>query len=466
MTQATIKEIDALEVIDRSKQPKAGTAKNIQFPEFFETKTENGITILVIEDKRLPLVTTRFVFRSGSSNDYFAGEKKSGLASFATELLTKGTALRDAERIAEDIDFMGATLLTGCDLDSTHISSFGLKKYFDNIFDIISEIILEPRFSEDEINRLRAQRINSLLSMMDDGDYLADKVFKKNVYCNTPYSIPVEGTLQTIKSLERKDIVASYENSFYPENLIAAFVGDITPDEVLKKMNAVFSNWKMKKKNETSFVFPEKDKATKIYLTQKNGAVQSSIKMGHRGIERSNSDYISVYVMNMLLGGYFTSRINKNLREKNGFTYASRSLFNANRFAGDFAVSTEVKNDITSDAVKEILYEVREMQNNLVADEELQNIKNYISGSFPMRLETPNAIASRVMNLKLYDLDREYYNTYLKKVNAITRQDIQQAAEKYLFPDNLVISIAGDTKEIIQNVSQFGDVETSESIFD
>ncbi|MBK8550596.1 MAG: insulinase family protein [Ignavibacteria bacterium] len=465
MENNKINVIEQAQTLDRSVPPGSGKPRDVNFPKFFETRSDNGITVLVIEDKRLPLITSRFVFKSGSYMDYFAGENKYGLASMTSELLTKGTSGRSATKIAEETDFLGATISSGCDYDATYVSSYSLKKYFDNIFEIVTDVILDPKFEEEEISRLREQRLNSLLSMTDDGDYLSEKVFKKSVYENNPYAFPVEGNKASIKNLNREDITEFYRRIFNPENLIVAFVGDITPEEAMNKINEKFSGWKNNPELETKPLIPAHKEKTKVYLTEKKGAVQSSIKTGHIGISRGNPDFIPVNVMNTMLGGYFTSRINKNLREVNGYTYGARSVFYSNKFSGDFSVMTEVKNNITADTVKEILKEINDIRNDLVSEDELQNVKNYISGSFPLQLETPNAIASKVINLKLYDLEEDYYNTYIQRVNRLSMGEIRDAAVKYLHPEKLVISIAGNVKEIEDDMKVFGEVEIVKDIF-
>jgi len=464
MTVNNIKGIEQAEFVDRSKPPKSGRPKDINFPKFFETRSDNGITILVIEDNRLPLITSRFVFRSGSYTDYFSGQNKSGLVSMSSELITKGTDQRSATDIAEEVDYLGATVSSGCDYDATYVSSYSLKKYFDNVFEISADVILNPVFDDEEINRVREQRLNSLLSMTDDGDYLSDRIFKKYLYDGTPYSLPVEGTKSSVENITRDDIINVYKDIFRPENLIVAFVGDINPDEAVKKINEKFSGWKNYPVSDVKILTPENKNITKIYLTDKKGAVQSSIKAGNTGIRRDNPDFISVNVMNTMLGGYFTSRINKNLREDNGYTYGARSSFSSNKYSGDFSVVTEVKNDITSDTIREIIKEIKKMREEFVSDEELQNVKNYISGSFPLQLETPNAIASKVINLKLYNLSDDYYNTYIRNVNDLTREEIRDAAVKYLHPDKMTISIAGNVKEIEEGMKEFGEVEVTEEI--
>lgn len=452
-------------ILDRSKPPRSGKPKDINFPKFFETKTANGITVLVIQDKRLPIVTSRFVFKSGSYLDHFMGKNKSGLGSMTSEILTKGTESRNASEIAEEIDFLGAGLTSGCNYDATFVSSYSLKKYFDEVFDILTDVILNPSFEEEELVRIADQRLNSLLSMIDDGDYLADRIFNRYVYSKSPYSNPLEGESNSIKNIVIKDLRKFYKKVFSPENLIVAFVGDISPEEALLKLENNFSGWKNSFSHSEEIISPEFSKTPRVYLTDKKGAVQSSLKIGHLGIERSNPDFIKVSVMNTMLGGYFTSRINKNLREVNGYTYGARSVFNCYKYSGDFSVTTEVKTDITSETNREILKEINEMKNKHVGREELQNVKNYISGNFPMQLETPNDIASKAISLKLHGLEDDYYNTYIRKVNEITKEDVKEIAEKYLHTDRLIFSISGKSEDLKNEMQQFGEVEVTEDLF-
>ena len=449
-------------ILDRSKPPKSGKPKDVNFPSFFESKTDNGITVLVIEDNRLPLVTSRFVFRSGSYLDHFSGKNKYGLGSMTSELLTKGTLSRSATKIAEEVDYIGATLSSGCNYDATYVSSYSLKKYFDNMFEIMSDVILNPSFEEEELNRSREQRLNSLLSMVDDGDYLADRTFNKYVYGNSPYAFPIEGGKDSINELVTEDLKKYYSKVFSPGNLIVAFVGNIKPDEAMNKLNSYFSKWENGNKEKIDLIPATLQTSPKVYLTEKEGAVQSSLKIGHLGIERKNPDFIKVNVMNTMLGGYFTSRINKNLREVNGFTYGARSQFGCYKHSGDFSITTEVKTEITSDTNKEILKELNDIRDNYVGKDELVNVKNYISGNFPMQLETPNEIASKVINLKLHNLEDDYYNSYIRKVNEITKEEIMEVAQKYLHPDKLTYSIAGNSNALKDEMQKFGEVEITE----
>lgn len=455
---------DITQKLDRTKPPKIGKPKDVKFPKYHESVMKNGVTVLVVQDKRVPLVTCRLVFKSGSSYDSFSGNNKSGLASLTAELLTKGTSSMNASEIAEEVDYHGAVLTSGCDYDASYMSSYSLKKHFDRIFHITSDVVLNSIFAEEEIQREKKQRINSLLSYLDEGDYLAGKTFNKKVYKDTPYSNPVEGLESSINNLKRDDFKSFHKTHYVPNNLIIAFVGDIEINEAEEFVQKNFSDWESKKIEELNMPHVAMDDETTVHVIKKKGAVQSDIHLGHLGVTRNNPDFISVLVMNTILGGYFTSRINKNLREVHGYTYGARSVFNWRKYNGDFSVETDVKNNNTLNAINEIIKELKKIKQEKVSEDELSDVKSYISGNFPLRLETPNAIATRVINLKLYDIESDYYDKYVSRVNALSVEDIHSAADKYLHPDKLIVSIAGNTKEIKDSLKQLGSVEVIEKV--
>ncbi|MBS1494331.1 MAG: insulinase family protein [Bacteroidetes bacterium] len=448
------------EKLDRSKKPIPGAPKDVKFPGYFETTLPNGINVIVIKDEKFPIVSARFVFKAGS---FFDGEQY-GISSFTSEMLTKGTQSKSALEIAELVDFHGAFLSSGCDFDATFVSCYSLKKYFEKIFDVTTEVLLQPAFSEDEINRLREQKINSIISYKDEGDYLASRIYKKNIYHKLPYSKPLEGTETTLNSFQRNDMLSFYNNYYKPNNLIIAFVGDIDEARAVQLVEEKFSNFTGEFVNNTKIEDESVNNGKKVYIVKKPGAVQSSLKVGHLAFKRNIPDYIPASVMNTLLGGSFTSRINKNLREVNGFTYGARSFFDWKKYSGDFAVETEVGNSFSAPAVKEMIFEIEKMKNELVSDEELTSVKNYLTGNFPLQLETPNAIASKVISLKIYDIEKDYYNTYISKVNEVTKHDINDAAKKYLHPDKLTIAVGGNPDEIKNDMMQFGDVEVFDEV--
>lgn len=444
------------DVLDRTKPPKPGPPKDVQFPDYFDTTLPSGINVLVIENNKIPAVSVRMVFKDAGS--FYDGDKF-GLASITAEMLTKGTINRSATEIAEEIDFVGGSINAGSDWDGSYISLSVLKKHLNTGIDILSDVAQNPVFAEDELARVKEQRLSSILQSKDDAGHLSDKKFNKIVYGELPYSNPAEGTEVTVKNITNEDLKEFYKMNYYSGNLIIAFVGNITKEEALKITEEKFSNLPKDGMNRVnSFKYNETTGIKNVYVINKPGAVQSNLRVGHLGISRNNPDYIAVTIMNTILGGYFGSRINYNLREKHGFTYGARSYFNPHLYSGDFSVDTDVRNEVTDTSVSLILEELKRIITEEVTDEELETVKNYMTGVFPLQLETANAVASRVINLKLYNLPKDYYSKYISAINALTKQDILDAAKKYIHPENITIVVSGDAGAVKDKLAKFGEV--------
>lgn len=450
--------------LDRTNPPKVFKSRDVKFPAYYEESLSNGIKVFVIEDNKLPLVTAKFVLKAGAYEDFEFGEDKSGLASLTSDLLVKGTEKMNAVQIAEIIDFYGASISSGCDYDANYLALTSLKKYFSELFDITADLFLNPAFLNSEIEREKQQITNSLLSYLDEGSYLSERIFKQNVYKNSPYKLNIEGNIKSVEKLERNNVVDYYKKYFSPENLIIAVVGDIKSAEAVSLIKSRFNNWGRKGHSIRKTYEETLNKGIKVLAVEKKGAVQSDIMMGHLGTDRKNQDYISMNVMNTLLGGFFTSRINKNLREVNGYTYGARSYFNFRKYLGDFCVETNVENSLTYNAIKEIINELVELKNEKITEDELESVKSYLTGSFPLQLETPNAIANKIINLELFDIQKDFYDTYISKINSVTINDVKNVAEKYIHPGNLVISIAGNVDVIGKTMEQIAKVEVINNI--
>jgi zinc protease len=456
MTEISMSQMDTL---DRTKPPKPKPPKDVSFPDYFDTKLPNGIDVIVIENYKIPSVSVRLVFKDAGS---FYDGSDYGLSSLTAELLTKGTKNRTATQIAEEIDFLGANLSSGSDWDGSYVTLSVLKKHLDKGIDVLADVVLNPAFDEDEIKRIKEQRISSILQGKDDPSTLSDRMFNKVVFGANPYAHPQEGTEESVKKLERKNFRDFYREHYCPENLILAFVGAISKEEALAIVNERFSSWEnqcIQKPNFESEPINNLFTAKNVYIVNKPDAVQSSLRIGHDGIARNNPDYITVTVMNAILGGFFGSRLNLTLREKYGYTYGVRSGFIARIYPGDFSVDTDVRNEVTDSSVSLIIEELGKITSEEVTDEELETVKNYLTGIFPLQLETANAVATRVINLKLYNLPKNYYNTFISNINKLTKQDLLNAARKYIHPDKLYIVLSGNSEAIKDKMKKFGDVK-------
>ena len=437
------------------KPPASKPAKKISFPSYITRDLSNGLRILIIEHHEQPIVSLRFLVKSGSTED---GDLP-GLASLTGDLLTKGTKSRTAVQIAEEIDYVGGQLVSGSDWDATYASASVLRKHFDVGLSLVADITLNPVFAEEEVERVREQRLTALLQKKDDVGYLSEEKLSAAVFGEHPYAHPQAGTEKSVNALKRDDFVRFHKAYFVPNNAILAVVGDVNADEVMPRVQELFGPWSRGSLQNGRVSRPRDLENVSVYLVDKPEAVQSSIRVGHVGIERKSVDYVPVVVLNTLLGGYFNSRINQNLREGKGYTYGAHTTFDVRKNRGLFFASADVRNAVTDSAITEILYELKRLREEPVSPEELDMVKKFIVGSFPLQIETPNQIASKVIDLELYDLPRDFYDTFNERVEAITAEDLLQTAKAHIHPEGVAIVVAGNSKDVASKLQKFGTVE-------
>lgn len=448
---------------DRSIIPVTGKQRDIKFPDFKEIDFDNGLKVFLVKDNRYDLITTRFLFRSGSYFDCFSGKNKSGLASITSEMLNKGTTGYDAHQIAEILDINGALIGSGAGYDASFLSLTCLPSNFDMVFGLGADMILEPSFPDAELDNKKNRMINSLISMQDDGAYLAERIFKTKIFEGTPYAGDPDGNIKSVGGFERADLSGFKNKYFIPSNMIIAAVGNFDADYIVKKMRGKF-DFKSGQAEPGNFNCKLKKEGIKIYLKEKADATQASLHMGHRGVPRNTEDSVKIVFLNTMLGGSFTSRINRNLREEKGLTYGVRTAFSFMKYSGDFSIEAEINHDKAGQAVEEIINEMNDIRNNCAENDEIQKVKNYISGNYPMQLETSNNVAGKILSLELYGVDKNYYNSYLSEVDAVTGEDIISTAEKYILPEELTIVAAGNVKKLKEQLSGFGEIIIIEEV--
>ncbi len=441
-------------IVDRRKPPKPGRESKLSFPKFFAKSFANGFKLFVVENHTLPIVSIGFVVRGGSTFD----GKLPGLANMTSELLIKGTKKRSATEIAEAIDYVGGSLSSNASWDESEVFSTVLRSHVAAGVDILQDVVLNASFPEEEIDRVKTQRFAALKQMKADPGYLADTLFASVVFGEHPYGKPTSGTEESVKAMSRADFIAFRKSLYTPKNTFMVFAGDITATDAEKFAMRYFGKWNAKGAQRT--VSPAADFLSdgRVFVVDKPAAVQSSLRIGGVGIARNDKNYLKTYVMNTLLGGYFSSRINQNLRETHGYTYGSRSVFDARILPGLFAVSADVRNEVTDETIREIFNELDRIKKTNPTKEELEMVKNYLAGLFPIQLETPQQVARRVIALELYRLPQDYYKRYRDDIHNVTAKDIRVAAEKYI-PQKLAIVLSGNSKELSPMLSKFGKVE-------
>lgn len=427
------------------------SAQEIELPPIKKTTLDNGLELIIIEHHELPVVAFRLVLKSGSACD---PKDKSGLANLTAGLLRKGTQTRTATQIAEEIDFVGGSLGAGSGLDATYATCQLLTKHFDVGLELLHDVVLNPTFKEDEIERLRKQTLASMKQQKDDPGTVAEKKFREFLFGGHPYGMPSQGTEEGLSVITGDDVANFHRTHFVPNNAILAVVGDVKTEEALGKVKAKFSGWASGEIPSPSVSEPPAIQGRQILLVDKPDLTQTYVQVGHLGIERKSPDYFAVKVMNYILGGGdFSSRLMEQVRSKRGLTYGISSGFDANRLRGAFVVDTFTQNDSTAAAISAIIEEIEKIRIGGVTDKELKETKSFYTGYFPLQFETPSQIATLILLVEQYDLDEDYLKDYRKNISAVTKGDVLRVAQKYLDPDNLklvVVSKADDVKSSLE----------------
>lgn len=431
-------------------------AQEIELPPIEKTTLDNGLKLIVIEHHELPVVAFRLVLKSGAAFDP-AG--KAGLADLTAGLLRKGTENRTAIQIAEQIDFVGGSIGAGSGRDATYATCRVLEKHFDVGLDLLSDIVLNPVFAEEEIERLKKQTLAAIKQQKDDPASVANEKYQEFLFGDHPYGRPSEGTETSVAALTRDDIVGFHRSYYVPNNAILAVVGDVKPKEAIKAVKAKFSGWKGAQIAAPSYEQPPAVQGHQILLVDKPDLTQTYIRVGHLGVTRDNPDYFAVKVMNYILGGGgFSSRMMDEIRSQRGLTYGIGCKFDYNKLRGAYTVSTFTQNDSTAAAIKAIIEQIANFRAGGVTDKELEETKSFYTGYFPLQLETPSQIASEILNVELYSLGDNYLKDYRKNINAVTKEDIQRAAQKHLDPENLKLVVVSKAEEVKASLEPLGSV--------
>ncbi len=432
--------------VDRSKQPQAEPAPTIKIADYQSFELKNGLKVFVIENHKLPIVTFNVLI----DRDPILEKENAGYIEAAGLLLKTGTTTKTKSQIDEEIDFIGASLSTS----STSIYGSSLKKHFEKLLDITSDIILNPNFKQEELDKIKQQMKSNILASKDSPGYIANVVNKKIYYGeNHPYSeTETEKTIDNISL----DLCKNYYQTFFKPNIAyLAIVGDIKLKEAKLLVEKYLSNWQSGEAPKYQYEKPKPPLVTKVALVDRPTSVQSTIRIGYPvELSLNSPDYFQANLMNTILGGG-TFRLFNNLREKHGFTYGAYSVLAQDRLVGRFTASADVRNEITDSAITEIIYEMKRIKNDAVPDSEIQMAKNYLTGNFALSLENSQTIANFAINTARYNLPKDFYTNYLKNLNSVTSEGIKQAADKYILPDNSYILIVGKVSEIEDKIKNF-----------
>lgn len=438
----------------RETAPAPGPPRPYHFPAVERVVLPNGLRILTAAVDSAPVVAVRAVVRQGADHD---PASRPGLASFVADMIDEGTANRSAMEIAGDIADLGASLSSGCDWDGSYLMLDVLTRNLDAGLDIFADVLSNPLFAENEIDRTRRERLTTILQNRDDPGMVASETFAREVYRGTPYQNPVIGTVESLKALARDELTSFHEANFSPELTSIVVTGNFDAEVVRQRIEGLLGRQEPKGRPlELSFTPPPVE-STRVIIADRPKAVQSEIRIGHPGVDRSTPDYYPIIVMNAILGGVFTSRLNLNLRERNAFTYHVRSGFSMRKNPGSFNVSTAVRTEVTADAVREILGELKRMQSGDLTLEELDESKNYMMGVFPATVQTAGNLASRLEDMEIYGLPDDWFDQHRERIGAVSTEQVVAAARTYIDPDKVVIVVAGNADAIRESMGEFAE---------
>jgi len=430
---------------DRSKPPELGPPPRVALPPIVTRALPNGLKLMIVEQHELPLADFVLLVGSGSTTD---PGSKTGVANLTSAMLREGTTTRKSLEIADQIAFLGINLSPSSSWESSTLSLHTPTAQLDSALALFADVALHPSFPANEFERIRKSRLTDLIRLKDQGPAIANLAFPAIIYgTGHPYGAATLGTEVSVKSLSVADLQNYYTANFKPNNATLIIVGDVTPSQIEQKINAVFGGWQRGDVPQLTYGDPPKAGTTTIYLIDKPGAAQSSFRIGSVGVPRSTKDYFPLLVMNTILGGSFTSRLNQNLRETRGYTYGAGSRFDMRRAAGPFSASAEIVAAKTDSALLEFMKELNGIRQTVPA-EELSRAKRFLQLQLPGNFETTQDIAFQMIPVALYGLPFDYYNNYVQNIEAVTQADVARVAQQYIDPASLAVVIVGDRKSI------------------
>ena len=439
--------------IFRHEMPPPLAPRPLNLPEPFETTLSNGLQLIVIEDRRLPLISIRLAFRSGDASDPV---ELPGLSDMLSHLLTEGTETRASRQIAEEIERLGATLSVGSTSDFTTVAASGLSVFVDEILELMADVTLRASFPQNEVDLARENTQQMLIQQRAQPNFLASERMAQVMFGEHPYS-RVSPTAEMLDALTRDDLLSFRESQFIPNNAAMIVIGDVEHESLMTRLEEFFGIWSARALNEPGFPSPPHRSSRSIYLVDRPGSAQSNIVIANEGIIRTSPDYFPMLLMHTILGANASSRLFMNLREHKGYTYGAYSNLDARRLAGTFRATAEVRTAVTGDSLREFFYELNRVRDDAVSDEEISNAKSYLTGVFPIRIETQDGLIDQMVNIKMFDLPDDYLKNYREQVNTVTTEDIQLVAEKYVTPDRAAIVIVGDAAQVTDQIKPYSE---------
>ena len=434
---------------DIAPAPLAPRDFNLPVPTEFELA--NGLKLVVVEDKRLPLVNFRLIFKTGRAND---PQDIPGLSGMTAGMLTEGTTARTSLQIASEVERIGAALGASAGVDNTTVAASALAQYKTLILNLLADVVLRPTFPTEELAIQRDLAKQGLVAQRAQPAFLSDERLSKVLYGAHPYSI-VSTNEHALNQLTPDVLRQFHRETFVPNNAVLIAVGAVDAEDLKREIEDLFGAWAQGDLPQVENpVLPERSKR-EIFVVDRAGSAQSHITLANLAMKRNAPDYFAALVMNQVLGAGASSRLFMNLREEKDMTYGAYSSFDARRHAGSFESSAEVRGAVTGAALHEFFYELERIRSEAVPEQELADAKNYLTGVFPIRLETQEGLVNQLQTIYKFDLPANFLQTYRENINKITAADVQQTAQKYIQPDKMAIVIVGEAAQIRDQIKEY-----------
>ncbi|MCF8414036.1 MAG: insulinase family protein [Melioribacteraceae bacterium] len=433
--------------VDRSKMPGPGPAPEIKIGDYKSFELENGLKVFVVENDNLPRISIQLTL---DRDPIFEGENV-GYINAAGQLMRTGTANKTKDQLDEAIDFIGASLSTS----STGVFASGLSKQTEKIMELMSEVVLTPNFTQDELDKIKKQMISGIQSQKDDPNAIMGNVRPALIYGKDhPYGELM--TEENVESITLEMCNEYYKNYFRPNIGFMAIVGDIDFDDAKDLVEDYFGSWVKAEVPTNEVKASRAPLIRKVALVDRSSSVQSIVDVAYPvKLEIGSDDAIVASLLNMIFGGSFSGRLNLNLREDKGYTYGARSSLSPDEYIADFSASTSVRNAVTDSTVDQILEEMKKIRTEGVTQDELSAAQKLLTGSFGRSLEQPQTVANFAINIARYGLDKDYYKNYLKRLNSVTVEEVNKAAKKFIKPNNAFVIVVGNADEVAEGLKKF-----------
>ncbi len=444
-------------VVPKKLAPVSTEVLRVKLPRPVERKLKNGLTVLVLENHRVPVVTMELVLPASTLSD---PPQMPGVAEAVAEMLKQGTATRTSRQIAEELSEMGASLNIDAAWGArgTRLSASALTENLDSLLALTSDVLLNASFPQDEFAKWKNRKLTSFQQQRANPAFLGSERLARVLYAGDQRG-NISGTAAAVGKMTRQDLLDFRKRFYVPGSSIIGVTGDTTPDEIVAKLEKAFGDWQPGTAASPTVAPKPPIAEKKAYLVNRAGSVQTYLTLGNHAVDRLSPDYIACMVLNRILGSGPSSRLFINIREEKGFTYGVYSRFQADKYLDAFSASSSVRTEVTGAALDEFLKEFRKIRDEAVPAEELENAKRAIVANFALSIEQQAGVLGQVMQIREFGLPADYWDTYAGKVMAISAADVQRAARKYVPFDNVQIVAVGDGAKIGEVLKKYAPLE-------